>query len=537
MTITKRLLLTLSISLLSLLVVGGYGLWQLSQAQARFHYVQMNTFPSLRDLDKAQGALTIMRAAISKELLATPAQRAVLDANQAEQDRVFDAALADYQASDISNVTDQQLMNADKAAMVSYRASRNQVVSLIDANQPEPARVVLFGAVATTGKALSKAIDDHIKFNYDLADDLSQQNNQQYSLALALLCGAIVAAFFLSGVLGAHLYRIIRHGLAEIQNALETVGRTLDFTQRAPVTRQDEIGRTATAFNGLLQRMQQSLGSLLSGSQQVATASRELAQTAAQVSSAASSQSESAANMAATIEQMTVSVNHVAEQARQTHSDATDAGQLVAEGSQIIGQTIRDIHEISAVVKTSASSIQALEADSGQVSSVIRVIREIADQTNLLALNAAIEAARAGETGRGFAVVADEVRKLAERTARSTQEISVTIKTMVTRAQQATQQMEQAEKLVALGVSHADDADAAIKRIGLNTTGATRSISEISSAIQQQGVASNNIAVQVEQTAQASEQSSQAAQHTAQSAQQLDRLASEQITTLAQYTI
>jgi len=143
-------------------VVGGYGLWQLSQAQARFHYVQMNTFPSLRDLDKAQGALTIMRAAISKELLATPAQRAVIDANQAEQDRVFDAALADYQANDISNVTDQQLMNADKAAMVSYRASRNQVLSLIDANQPEPARVVLFGAVATTGKALSKAIDDHI---------------------------------------------------------------------------------------------------------------------------------------------------------------------------------------------------------------------------------------------------------------------------------------------------------------------------------------------------------------------------------------
>jgi methyl-accepting chemotaxis protein len=389
----------------------------------------------------------------------------------------------------------------------------------------------------TIGTPTADAVASLVAYQEKLAKEAFHAAVASYertrTIAIALIAGGLLAAC----VLAFGIIQSIVRPLRSMQDAIVRARSDRDFTRRAEESGRDEVGVTARAFNGLMQTLQQTFGELRGNVAQLNRSSQELATTAQQAAAGSNDSSEAASSMAAAVEQMTVSVTHIADNARDASALSTDSGKRAGEGGRVIHETTSEIQGIAATVDHSAKVITELGTQSGKISNVVKVIKEIADQTNLLALNAAIEAARAGEQGRGFAVVADEVRQLAERTAKSTAEISDMIGSIQKSTEDAVSSMQGSVKTVEAGVKLAQSAEGAMQSIHASASRVVQVVADMSAALSEQSAAANAIAQQVERVAQGADESSAAARGTADSARELSTLADKMDRELASYKL
>ncbi|MFW5777553.1 MAG: methyl-accepting chemotaxis protein [Bacteroidota bacterium] len=296
------------------------------------------------------------------------------------------------------------------------------------------------------------------------------------TVAIALVIGIIVALG-----LGLTITRMITNGVKEGVGIAETVAEG-DLTVKIDQSltgQHDEIGQLARAMEKMLIKLRDVIGSVVTGSDNIAAASQQMSSTAQEMSQGGTEQASSAEEVSSSMEEMAANIQQNTDNARQTEKIAK--------------------HAESGIMESSKASEQAVGA-MRDIAEKITIIGEISRQTNILALNAAVEAARAGEHGKGFAVVAAEVRKLAERSQVAAAEI---------------------DKLSKFGVGISEEAGKKLSEIVPEIQKTSQLVQEIAAASVEQTSGADQVNSAIQQLNQVTQQNAAASEEMATSSEEL----------------
>ncbi len=169
--------------------------------------------------------------------------------------------------------------------------------------------------------------------------------------------------------------------------------------------------------------LKSSSSDMLVTSEEMKVSTGEIASAIAQISKGAQEQVIKIDESSSLIEGVMNSAKAMGAQADSINNTAKMGVEKSDNGKELMNVVDTTMKKIMDYSKDTNVAVDNLMNRSQEISSVLRIIKDVASQTNLLALNAAIEAAQAGEAGRGFAVVAEEIRKLAEDSKKSAAEI------------------------------------------------------------------------------------------------------------------
>jgi methyl-accepting chemotaxis protein len=280
-----------------------------------------------------------------------------------------------------------------------------------------------------------------------------------------------------------------------VKNFRESIKETQDSSRDVSATSQ-QVAALTDQMNNAVQQVSITVQQISKGSQTQAIGLEETNKAIEKISSTMrdlASKANSTANLSKSVENVSVV-----------------GGKSAAEAAERMTRIIK-------VADESAVKIKGLSERTGQITSVLDVIRKIAEQTNLLALNAAIEAARAGEAGRGFAVVADEVRRLAEGSAKSSEEIGNLIKQIQDDSYATAQSIEQGSKEILEGKDVIDRALGSLKEVSKKIQEVSSNVVEVSNSthaqlteVEKLTKAASDIAAVAEENASATEEASAA---------------------------
>ena len=340
-------------------------------------------------------------------------QQKSLDAIAPERKKISDN-LEKLEKS-ITSDKGKEILKKVQTARAGYVGSQDKFLELLKADKKVEIVALMQGELRKTQSEYLKAVSDLIDFQTELMAKAGKEADEMAGAAERLIIILSVIASILTALFGWFITRSITKPVGEALAVTQRLAEG-DLTVTIDDISKDEIGQMLSAQQGLIAKLNQIIGEVVSAADALSNAAGQVSATAQSLSQSSSEQAASVEETTASIEQMTASITQNTENAKVTDNMATKSSVEATQGGTAVKETV-----------------EAMKSIAGKIG----IIDDIAYQTNLLALNAAIEAARAGEHGKGFAVVAAEVRKLAERSQVAAQEIGQLAGSSVKMAEQA----------------------------------------------------------------------------------------------------
>jgi methyl-accepting chemotaxis protein len=286
-------------------------------------------------------------------------------------------------------------------------------------------------------------------------------------------------------------------------------------------------GDLPEAFNHMAEGLKSLVLKIQGSASRVAVSSAQVLSASEQQAAGVSEEASQVSETAASARELTATAKQVSDLSQEIAGSSASSVDMVHTGTEAVDAVVSGMSSIRDSVTGTARKIEALGEKSQSITEITSLIEDIADQTNLLSVNAAIEAARAGEAGKGFAVVADAIGQLAERTAKSTKEISELIKGIQQETSSCVMSMEETTRETERGSTLAEEAGSKLREIESAFDRVAESAKEISLASRQQMSGSEQISKAMAEIEEIMRQSASGAKQSAESAREMSELAED----------